>query len=365
MDDLPPFRVLCLDGGGMRGIYQAAYLETFASRVCAAQGKPRQIDIGRAFDLIVGTSTGGIVACALAAGVDLSSVYRLYVNHGGDIFPYQRLRATWGLGPAIRALGCGLQRGDAALTRALSDAFGTLTLDDVYRSRGIALAIPAVDLNRHAPVVFKTRHLSRLNGRDDFRTLVDICRATTAAPILRSLAALREPGTAQTVAVYIDGGLWANNPGCIGMMEALEILNDRGQTRRQIQLFMLGTLPAQGGEEIRQRALHRAAWGWAVGLRAISASLNAQSIGYDYIAQNMAELRHDGSFAFRMPAQCPSNELRKHLVNMDDARPEILNALSRQAISDADYSWSKLAKDDKLAAFRQALEGAPDVSARN
>jgi len=79
---LPPFRVLSLDGGGMRGTYTATYLDKIADTF-AKRRNVGALDIGAGFDLIVGTSTGGIIAPALATGVPLSDIVALYVDLRG------------------------------------------------------------------------------------------------------------------------------------------------------------------------------------------------------------------------------------------------------------------------------------------
>lgn len=337
----------------MRGIYQATYLHSLAHRINETSG--RIPDVGLAFDLLVGTSTGGIVACALMAGTPLSDVINLYKERGRKIFPMQWLRSLPFIGSGVRAFLPGNRWGEKALRKGLEVPFQKQTMAEVYAKRRIAVAIPSLDLNRHYATVFKTPHLPRLNGRDNNRTLVDVCLATSAAPILRSVARLPETNGTGTHVDYVDGGLWANNPSVVGLTEAHEILNSRHE-ERPIHLYTLGALPVQGGEVLKFNcSRHRGALRWKFGIKIIEASMNAQSVAYDYIAAKLAEMRNDGSFAMRLPAQCPSGELHKYLQNMDDARDVVLNALARQASSDVDIAWAKFDQDPRLRHLRDAL----------
>ncbi|TAM74567.1 hypothetical protein EPN44_10865 [bacterium] len=86
--NVKPFRVLVLDGGGMRGLYTAMVLAGLSRRFLDKPGETPARDVGSAFNLIEGTSTGGVLACALAAGYSPSAIIELYRRHGEEIFPH-------------------------------------------------------------------------------------------------------------------------------------------------------------------------------------------------------------------------------------------------------------------------------------
>ena len=82
---MTPFNILSLDGGGMRGLYSATVLRALSSRFTDSKVS-NHLDIGKGFDLVVGTSTGAILAAAIAAGIPLSRITRLYEEAGPQIF---------------------------------------------------------------------------------------------------------------------------------------------------------------------------------------------------------------------------------------------------------------------------------------
>jgi uncharacterized protein len=182
----PPFRVLSLDGGGMRGTYTATYLDRVASTF-ALRRKLDSLDVGKGFDLIVGTSSGAIIGCALAVGKPLSLVVSLYRKHGPKIFAKKLPSGVPGVVSDLMFRQRALEEGEAELQSALVSTIGKETIAEVYKRRGIALAISAVEMSQHRAWVFKTPHFAGTNHRDDNYRLVDVCLATSAAPSIGRL----------------------------------------------------------------------------------------------------------------------------------------------------------------------------------
>jgi len=218
------FRVLCIDGGGMRGLYTATLLSTLAYRFDSRFSKEVP-DIGKGFNLICGTSTGAILACGLAAGIPISKIQSLYIDNGASIFidpmPSEQ---SW-----VNLFGwvCKYIKKPSANASKLKDAliatFKSMTVKELYEKRGIALCIPTINASNYKAWVFKTPHIPDKH-RDDNYTLVDICMASTAAPILFPVSQISNPDNKNLLDNFVDGGLWANNPSLIGLIEALGTL---------------------------------------------------------------------------------------------------------------------------------------------
>ena len=187
----------------MRGIYTAAFLGRLTDQFARIRGKSA-LDLGRGFDLITGTSTGAIVGCALAVGRPLLEIVELYRLHGSKIFPHRIKGKASAIFRAARG-STYVRQGDQALRQALAAVLGDTTMLDVYASRGISLSVPAVLMSTHRAWVFKKT--PRSGVRDDGYPLVDVCMATSAAPIYRSLAAIDDPNTqGGPKQVFADGG---------------------------------------------------------------------------------------------------------------------------------------------------------------
>ena len=329
-----PFRVLALDGGGMRGLYTATVLDTLA-RHFSTQRNVGPLDVGKGFDLITGTSTGGILAAALAAGVPLSKVIALYRDEGPQIFPNPM---PPGIGiPLFHWLFRNRSKAanpNAHLKKTLEGFFRDETLGQLYDRRGIRLCIPTVKAEQQVSKVFKTPHLPRLT-RDAAYRLADTCLATSAAPIFLPLVNIPEPHVPGQSFTYADGGLWANNPVLVGLIEALEIVGTGG---RAIEVLSVGTCPAPEGEVIMPGKENLGFLQWRAGTKIVSLSLNAQASGHAFMAKLLADrLTALGQPVriLRLDSATRSAEQMRHM-SLDGTGPSSLRALTQAGTQDGE-----------------------------
>lgn len=319
----------------MRGLYSATVLETLA-RHFSTQRQVGPLDIGKGFDLVVGTSTGGILACSLAFGLPLSKLADLYRVEGPKIFTDPMPDTSETL-----KLACWLWRNrkkaansNAHLQATLHGFFGTETLRELYRRRGIGLCIPAVKAEPQTTVVFKTPHLPRFTRDGEYR-LIDVCLATSAAPIFLPMVNIPSPTDASQAFIYADGGLWANNPTLVGILEALEII---GKQRRPIEVLSIGTCAAPEGEIISSGNEN---WGflqWRAGTKVVSLSLNAQAAGTDYMASLLRDRLRDLGYPISLirlrSGALNADQMR--VMRLDAAGPDALRVLGQAGVSDGE-----------------------------
>lgn len=340
----------------MRGVYTAAFLNGLLE-LAARERQCGPLDIGKGFDLIVGTSTGAIIACAAAKGVPMATVVELYRERGPAIFP-QRLWGDVRVLPQFITRPLNLRRGADALRHALTEVLKGTTFADVAQQRQIALSIPAVEMSQQRAWVFKTNHWGGV--RDDKVTLVDACMATSAAPIYRSLAAIDADDGLSGYRVFCDGGLWANNPIMVGLLDALKMIPDR-----DIQIFAAGTVPRPTGEIIPKSKLNRGLWGWKMGGRAAELSIAAQEFAFDNMARMFAGVLSDLGRKVDI-VRFPSGKLQPSLLpylDIDNASAKAVAALINQAREDVLLTKSACddAADEKGKLIRALLHDLPEL----
>lgn len=285
------FRVLSLDGGGVRGIYTASLLQQLALRISRFTGNEdvSRLDLGAKFDLVVGTSTGSIVGAAIAAGVPLEDVVDLYRTHSQHIFhspqPIQRGGCWDKLRVCVWALRHGPRAANrpTALSSALQSVLGDETMEQLYRRRGIALCVPTVDATTNRAWVFKTPHLQRLT-RDNAYRLVDVCLASSAAPIYFPVHGVKDPDGGGQTHWFVDGGLWANNPVLVGIVEALEV----APRDARVEVLSVGTGGAPKSNLLTAKQADKGTFGWRGGVDIVSMSLESQASVTAYLAKQLA-----------------------------------------------------------------------------
>jgi uncharacterized protein len=283
------FRILSLDGGGIKGAFTASVLTALEEQTGRS--------IREHFDLIVGTSTGGILAIGLGLGFSAKDLLEFYVQRGPTIFPTTSIVER----PAgfFRSLFAP-KHSHAVLREQLYAILG----DRKFGEAKCRLVIPTYDANAGRIFLLKTAHNPRF-VHDIEALAVDVALATSAAPTYFAAA----PFPMHQGASYVDGGVWANCPALIGAVEAIAFL---GQTPADLDILSVGTTT----EPFNIARHHNSGLAqWNVGV--ISLMFAAQVEAARAQAALLAQGRLHRIDFTAMPGQ----------YSLDNARPEIIEDL--------------------------------------
>ncbi len=254
-------RILTLDGGGVRGLVSAIWLEALQARLQAA-GKGA---LHEHFDLIAGSSTGALIAMALGIGMPAREITQLYEHFGDDVFPGAAER-LWSRLTRSFTQGLSAPRySPKGLERVLKRVFGERTLGGIS-PRAMAIAYDTIT---RTPLFFKSYKPQHADI-----PLWEVCRAATAAPTYF-------PAHLTTVErrrrALIDGGVVANNPTACAIAEAVRLNNDA--SLKGIVLLSVGT--GQTTRPISER--EATSWGaleWAIPIIDVLFDGSADSVNY-------------------------------------------------------------------------------------
>lgn len=371
-----PFRILSLDGGGIRGVVSATMLAILEKQI----NQP----LNQYFDLIAGTSTGSILAAAIATGRNSQEIIDIYKQQGSRIFPYQS-RFSFKRFPLLFRYGISAPKfADDGLIEVLKETLGDTQLLDIVKP---LLLIMAYDTITRQPIVFKSwredasysklplwkacvcsasaptffpaQKLEKvINGRVDCadENSITLCdqvslmnniyndkqiritsgkgegqtRTIKKYQGVRKCASINSPWetipdhtssySLKTIYSAIDGGVAANNPSSCAVAEALRL----GHRLEDISVLSIGT-----GELTRMIPFEKAqAWGliqWAQPL--IGVLLDASSNVHEYITNKIMEDR-----VLRLQFKLDGELTGKRLSDdIDDVTPENVNNLIEAA----------------------------------
>lgn len=208
------FRVLSLDGGGIRGIFPAVILSEIEKDLKAKKNKNWQIY--QNVDLIFGTSTGGILALALSLGIPSKEIKELYFKNAEKIFGNKK-----GILKCINHSS----HDRANLKTLLEDVFKKHHNDSIPKLKDckVPVGVSIYDLSIGKPSVLKSLYHDRFT-RDPNLPLLDAALSTSSAPtyfdpysgdMYKDLK-----GDVLQFKNKVDGGVWANNPSLIALIEA-------------------------------------------------------------------------------------------------------------------------------------------------
>ena len=307
------YKILSIDGGGIRGVIPAVLLTEMEKRT----GK----DVYSLFDLIAGTSTGGILAAGLVAPASLdhepasrgpkfkaSDLLALYEEHGKDIFRRSfcdKITSLWGWADE--------KYPNDGIEAVLESYFGNAELKDALTE----ILVTSYEIEERQPYFFKSRK-AKENPQERNHFLRDVARATSAAPTYFEPAEIRTVGAPATRTRYlVDGGVFANDPALCAYAEAIRL----GESPDNVLIVSLGTgVATKPIDYDKARDWGKDSWAKPV----ISVMMDGVADSVDYQLRQIVPRTETRYYRFNAP-------LREAFADLDAASRANVNALKREA----------------------------------
>lgn len=279
-----PFRILTLDGGGVRGIISLVWLERLEKHLGSS--------IGANVELIAGTSVGAIIGCAIGAGRSAEEIHGMWVGSAHVAFSkpagfsdhIRRLAHIGGMAPKYL---------DDGLILMLKTVFGDMTMGELRRPT-LALA--------YCPKTMSVHVFSSMNEEHQDLPVWEVCRASAAAPLFFSAynMVINEDGEQSPL---VDGGVTANNPVVVALAEAFKG-NGKARTVADVLVASFGTGEPPTHEHHTPRTIfgHQSMF--------LSALVRGASHTAEHTTTAMLPSRNYWRFQVRLP---------ESLVQLDDA----------------------------------------------
>lgn len=309
------FKILSIDGGGIKGLYSSKIIEHFEEQF--------DCNISEYFDMICGTSTGGILALALSLDIKASEISKLYSQKGSKIFPSQNKY----LGMAKQLIFRG-KYSDVELKKALEETFKEKRI----RDSNCLLCIPSYSMTDARPFIFKYDHKEGGLTRDNNALYVDVALATSAAPTYFPMAEIEYYDNKQ----FVDGGIWANNPSLVGFIEALTYFVGEEKEFDEVRILSISSLTNTSGKKTginRFRSFRH----WRNDL--FESMMTGQAKFNEYFMSKINEINSIPVSHIRVPSEVLSPE-QQSIVHLDKATPEAIDLLKGKG-NDMGVVWRK------------------------
>ena len=275
------FQILSLSGGGYLGLYTATVLAALEERI--------KRPIVSCFDLVAGTSIGGIIALGLGAGRSAAEIKSVFETNGTRIFSGRPApRHWWEKGRDFMRSLLSPKYDSANLRAVISDLVGA---DRLIGDLITPVLVTALNVSKGLPQAFKTAHHPTFQ-RDYLLRVVDVALATSAAPTYFPLAEIDDE-------LFVDGGLYANSPDLMAIHEAEHFLK---VPTDQIRLLSIGTTTTLYSFS-RTKGTQLGSLQWGIGGRFARVMIAAQQASVDFVVRHKLGDRYIRIDEFQSPDQ--------------------------------------------------------------